>query len=52
MSVGVLCALVVVVPCVMLSSFLLSSNSRGHEKLPEDGTYMPKHVGARVSNKE
>jgi hypothetical protein len=25
---------------------------QGHEKLPEDGTWMPKRVGACVSNKE
>jgi hypothetical protein len=25
--------------------------SGGHEKLPEDGTWMPKHVAASVSNK-
>jgi hypothetical protein len=32
-------------------TFLLSNNSRGHKKLPQDGTWMPKHVGACVSNK-
>jgi hypothetical protein len=30
---------------------LLLSNSRGHKKLPEDGTWMPKHVEACVLNK-
>jgi hypothetical protein len=32
-------------------TFLLSSNSRDHEKLPEDGTWVPKHVAVCVSNK-
>src|SRR5215510_14891100 len=30
----------------------LSCNSQGLRKLPEDGTRMPKHVGARISNKQ
>jgi hypothetical protein len=30
---------------------MLSSASRGYEKLPEDDTWMPKHMEAFVSNK-
>jgi hypothetical protein len=31
--------------------FCLSSNSQGYRTLPEDGKWMPKHVGAWVINK-
>jgi hypothetical protein len=31
--------------------FCLSSNTEGYRTLPEDGTWMPKHVGAWVINK-